>query len=147
MIKYRRFLLLLAMLSVATSEMAQRTVIVKDCITHEAVPFVSVYFGNESGGYTDEQGSIAIPNGAEQIGLSHICYAITPPIIWSLRKSRTPSMPLSALTSVCQMPRPALPKTNPSSMVASYFLQTRNSVKMVSALPVLYHSPRQVYSL
>jgi len=73
MIQYRRFLLLLAMLSAATISMAQ-TIIVKDCITHEAVPFVSVYFGNESGGYTDEQGSIAIPNGAEQIRLSHICY-------------------------------------------------------------------------
>ena len=73
MIQYRRFLLLLAMLSAATISMAQ-TIIVKDCITHEVVPFVSVYFGNESGGYTDEQGSIAIPNGAEQIGLSHICY-------------------------------------------------------------------------
>ena len=71
---YRRFLLLLAMLSVATSEMAQRTVIVKDCITHEAVPFVSVYFGNDTGGYTDENGKITIPNEAEQIGLSHICY-------------------------------------------------------------------------
>ena len=62
------------MLSVATSEMAQRTVIVKDCITHEAVPFVSVYFGNDTGGYTDEKGMIAIPNEAEQIWLSHICY-------------------------------------------------------------------------
>ena len=71
---YRRFLLLLAMLSVATSEMAQRTVIVKDCITHEAVPFVSVYFGNDTGGYTDENGKITIPNEAEQIWLSHICY-------------------------------------------------------------------------
>lgn len=71
---YRRFLLLLAMLSVATSEMAQRTVIVKDSITHEAVPFVSVYFGNDTGGYTDENGKITIPNEAEQIWLSHICY-------------------------------------------------------------------------
>ena len=70
----RRFLLLLSMLSVATSEMAQRTVIVKDCITHEAVPFVSVYFGNDTGGYTDENGKITIPNEAEQIWLSHICY-------------------------------------------------------------------------
>ena len=69
----RRFLLLLTILLVATFGMAQ-TVIVKDSITNESIPFVSVYFGNESGGYTDEQGSIAIPNGAEQIGLSHICY-------------------------------------------------------------------------
>jgi hypothetical protein len=71
---YRRFLLLLAMLSVATSEMAQRTVIVKDCITNESIPFVSVYFGNDTGGYTDENGKITIPNEAEQIWLSHICY-------------------------------------------------------------------------
>ena len=73
MIQYRRFLFLLAMLSAATISMAQ-TIIVKDSITNESIPFVSVYFGNESGGYTDEQGSIAIPNGAEQIWLSHICY-------------------------------------------------------------------------
>ena len=73
MICSRRFLLLLAMLSAATISMAQ-TIIVKDCITHEAVSFVSVYFGNESGGYTDEKGAIAIPNEAAQIRLSHICY-------------------------------------------------------------------------
>ena len=71
---YRRFLLLLAMLMAATFGMAQQAVTVKDSITHEAIPFVSVYFGNESGGYTDEQGSIVIPNGAKQIRLSHICY-------------------------------------------------------------------------
>ncbi len=70
---YRRFLLLLAMLSAATFGMAQ-IVIVKNSITHEAVPFVSVYFGNESGGYTDEQGTIAIPKEVTQIQLSHICY-------------------------------------------------------------------------
>ena len=73
MIQYRRFLFLLAMLSAATISMAQ-TIIVKDSITNESIPFVSVYFGNEFGGYTDEQGSIAIPNEVEQIRLSHICY-------------------------------------------------------------------------
>ena len=70
---YRRFLLLLAMLLVATFGMAQ-TVIVKDSITNEPIPFVSVYFGNDTGGYTDENGKITIPNEAEQIWLSHICY-------------------------------------------------------------------------
>ena len=50
------------MLSAATFGMAQQAVTVKDSITHEAIPFVSVYFGNESGGYTDEQGSIVIPS-------------------------------------------------------------------------------------
>ena len=69
----RRFLLLLTILLVATFGMAQ-TVIVKDSITNEPVPFVSVYFGNDSGGYTDEQGAIAIPSEIEQIRFSHICY-------------------------------------------------------------------------
>ena len=70
---YMLFLILLTMLSPATFGMAQ-TIIVKDSITHEAVPFVSVNFGNETGGYTDENGAIAIPNEAAQIRLSHICY-------------------------------------------------------------------------
>ena len=63
----RRFLLLLTILLVATFGMAQ-TVIVKDSITNEPIPFVSVYFGNDTGGYTDEKGMIAIPNEAA------ICY-------------------------------------------------------------------------
>ena len=70
---YMLFLILLTMLSPATLGMAQ-TIIVKDSITHEAVPFVSVNFGNDTGGYTDENGAIAIPNEAAQIRLSHICY-------------------------------------------------------------------------
>ena len=61
------------MLSAATFGMSQ-TIIVKDSITNEPVPFVSVYFGNDSGGYTDEQGAIAIPSEIEQIRFSHICY-------------------------------------------------------------------------
>ena len=61
------------MLSPATFGMAQ-TVIVKDSITNEPIPFVSVYFGNDTGGYTDEKGMIAIPNEAAQMRLSHICY-------------------------------------------------------------------------
>ena len=69
----RRFLLLLTMLLTATFGMSQ-TIIVKDSITNESIPFVSVYFGNDTGGYTDEKGMIAIPNEAAQIRLSHICY-------------------------------------------------------------------------
>ena len=69
----RRFLLLLTMLLTATFGMSQ-TVIVKDSITNEPIPFVSVYFGNDTGGYTDENGKITIPNEAAQIRLSHICY-------------------------------------------------------------------------
>ena len=69
----RRFLLLLVMLLVVASGVAQ-TIIVKDSITNESIPFVSVYFGNDTGGYTDENGAIAIPNEAAQIRLSHICY-------------------------------------------------------------------------
>ena len=61
---YMLFLILLTMLSPATFGMAQ-TIIVKDSITH---------VGNDTGGYTDENGAIAIPNEAAQIRLSHICY-------------------------------------------------------------------------
>ena len=71
---YRRLQLLLTMLSAATFGMAQQTVMVKDSITHEAIPFASVYFGNESGSFTDERGAITIPDGVEQMRLSHICY-------------------------------------------------------------------------
>ena len=69
----RRFLLLLTMLLTATFGMSH-TIIVKDSITNEPIPFVSVYFGNDTGGYTDEKGMIAIPNEAAQMWLSHICY-------------------------------------------------------------------------
>ena len=69
----RRFLFLLTMLLTATFGMSQ-TIIVKDSITNESIPFVSFYFGNDTGGYTDENGKITIPNEAEQIWLSHICY-------------------------------------------------------------------------
>ena len=72
-IHYKRLLLQWVLLSVATFVMAQ-TVIVKDSITNEPIPFVSVYFGNDTGGYTDEKGMIAIPNEAAQMRLSHICY-------------------------------------------------------------------------
>ena len=70
---YRRFLLLLTMLLTATFGMSH-TIIVKDSITNEPIPFVSVYFGNDTGGYTDEKGMNAIPNEAVQMRLSHICY-------------------------------------------------------------------------
>ena len=58
----------------AMTGQAQQTMTVKDSITNEPVPFVSVYFGNDSGGYTDEHGAIAIPSEIEQIRFSHICY-------------------------------------------------------------------------
>ena len=54
-----------------------------------------------------------------EVGLMKAWQAlITPPTIWYSRKSKTPSMPLSALTSVCQMPRLVPPKTNLSLTVA-----------------------------
>ena len=171
--KNKQSIITILLALVVMAGQAQQTMTVKDSITNEPIPFVSVYFGNDTGGYTDENGKIAIPNEAAQIRLSHICYetksiskitadsqtiilvpkrinldevaisakvpkrikttefpttvlgqkhhtfipywqvSITPPIIWFSRKSRIPSMPLSALTSVCQMPRPMPPKTSP----------------------------------
>ena len=72
-IHYKRLLLQWVLLLTATFGMSQ-TIIVKDSITNEPIPFVSVYFGNDTGGYTDEKGMIAIPNEAAQMRLSHICY-------------------------------------------------------------------------
>lgn len=71
---YRRYLFLLAMLLSGTTGMAQQTIIVKDSITQEAIQFASVYFGNESGGYTDKKGIITISDETDLIRFSHICY-------------------------------------------------------------------------
>ena len=71
---YKRVLLLLALLSVVSFGMAQKRLTVKDSVTYEPIPYVSVYFGNESGGYTDEDGRMALPNEAKHIRLSHIGY-------------------------------------------------------------------------
>jgi len=70
-IHYKRLLLQWVLLLTATFGMSQ-TLIVKDSITNEPIPFVSVYFGNDSGGYTDEQGAIAIPSEIEQIRFSFL---------------------------------------------------------------------------
>ncbi len=209
---------------------AQQRLTVRDSLTQEPIAYMSVWFGNEVEGYTDESGMIEIPKGTKKIRLSHICYetksivkvtadaqtiflvpkitnidevavsakapkrikatevglmkaktqtkhkgangfemalfipydsawAETPyihSILASLdysthwrysRKSRHLSMPLSALTFGCQMPRLVLPKTSPSLAAVSYSLPVRNSARMASVLLVLYHSPRLVYSL
>jgi hypothetical protein len=70
---YKRLLLLMTMLLTATFGMSQ-TIIIKDSITNDPISFVSVYFGDEVGGYTNESGMIEIPKGTKQIRLSHICY-------------------------------------------------------------------------
>lgn len=72
--KNKQSIITILLALVVMAGQAQQTMTVKDSITHEAVPFVSVYFGKESGGYTDENGKITIPNETEQIWLSHICY-------------------------------------------------------------------------
>ena len=72
--KNKQSIITILLALVVMAGQAQQTMTVKDSITNESIPFVSVYFGNDTGGYTDENGKITIPNGAEQIGLSHICY-------------------------------------------------------------------------
>ena len=72
--KNKQSIITILLALVVMAGQAQQTMTVKDSITNEPVPFVSVYFGNDSGGYTDENGAIAIPNEAAQIRLSHICY-------------------------------------------------------------------------
>ena len=72
--KNKQSIITILLALVVMAGQAQQTMIVKDSITNESIPFVSVYFGNDTGGYTDEKGMIAIPNEAAQIRLSHICY-------------------------------------------------------------------------
>ncbi len=72
--KNKQSIITILLALVVMAGQAQQTMTVKDSITNEPIPFVSVYFGNDTGGYTDEKGMIAIPNEAEQIWLSHICY-------------------------------------------------------------------------
>ena len=71
---YKKAIITILLALVVMAGQAQQTMTVKDSITNESIPFVSVYFGNDSGGYTDEQGAIAIPSEIEQIRFSHICY-------------------------------------------------------------------------
>ena len=72
--KNKQSIITILLALVVMAGQAQQTMTVKDSITNEPIPFVSVYFGNDTGGYTDENGMIAIPNEAAQIRLSHICY-------------------------------------------------------------------------
>lgn len=52
----------------------QQRLTVRDSLTQEPIAYTSVWFGNEAGGYTDESGTIEIPEGTKRIRLSHICY-------------------------------------------------------------------------
>ena len=72
--KNKQSIITILLALVVMAGQAQQAMTVKDSITNESIPFVSVYFGNDTGGYTDENGKITIPNEAEQIWLSHICY-------------------------------------------------------------------------
>lgn len=63
---------LLALVAIVAN--AQQRLTIRDSLTQEPVAYTSVWFGNESGGYTDESGMIVIPKGTERMRLSHICY-------------------------------------------------------------------------
>jgi len=63
---------LFALMSIGV--IAQQRLIVKDSLTQKPIAYTSVWFGNNTGGYTDESGMIEIPEGTKQIRLSHICY-------------------------------------------------------------------------
>ena len=69
----RYVILFFAMLAFVNAG-AQRQMTIKDSVTQEPIPYVSAYWGNGTGGYTNESGNITLPEGAEQVRLSHICY-------------------------------------------------------------------------
>ena len=56
--KNKQSIITILLALVVMAGQAQQTMIVKDSITNESIPFVSVYFGNDTGGYTDENGKI-----------------------------------------------------------------------------------------
>lgn len=72
---------------------AQRQITIKDSVTQEPIPYVSAYWGNGAGGYSDESGIITLPEGAERIRLSHICY-------------ETKSIPLASISNQVVMLMP-----------------------------------------
>ena len=72
--KNKQSIITILLALVVMAGQAQQTMTVKDSITNEPISFVSVYFKDQSGGYTDEHGVIAIPYEATRIRLSHICY-------------------------------------------------------------------------
>jgi len=59
---------------VAMNMYTQQRLTVRDSITQKPIAYTSVWFGNNTGGYTDESGMIEIPERTKQIRLSHICY-------------------------------------------------------------------------
>ena len=65
-------IVLLALIAIVAN--AQQRFTVRDSLTQEPVAFTSVWFGNGTGGYTNESGAIEMPEGTERIRLSHICY-------------------------------------------------------------------------
>ena len=67
--------IIIALLTITSiGVIAQQRLIVKDSLTQEPIAYTSVWFGNNTGGYTDESGMIEIPERTKQIRLSHICY-------------------------------------------------------------------------
>ena len=67
--------IIIALLTITSiGVIAQQRLIVKDSLTQEPIAYTSVWFGNNTGGYTDESGMIEIPEGTKQIRLSYICY-------------------------------------------------------------------------
>jgi len=50
---------LLALIAMVAN--AQQRLSVRDSLTKEPIAYTSVWFGNETGGYTDESGTIEIP--------------------------------------------------------------------------------------
>ena len=72
MYKQTIIIALFALMSIGV--IAQQRLIVKDSLTQKPIAYTSVWFGNNTGGYTDESGMIEIPEGTKQIRLSHICY-------------------------------------------------------------------------
>ena len=69
-----RSIIMIMLALVSMGLYAQQRLTVRDSLTQKPIAYTSVWFGNETGGYTDESGMIEIPEGTKQIRVSHICY-------------------------------------------------------------------------
>ena len=69
-----RSIIIIMLALVSMGLYAQQRLTVRDSLTQKPIAYTSVWFGNETGGYTDESGMIEIPEGTKQIRVSHICY-------------------------------------------------------------------------
>ena len=71
---YKQAIIIALFIFISIRMIAQQRITIRDSLTQEPIAYANVWFGNETGGYTDISGIIEIPKGIERIRLSHVSY-------------------------------------------------------------------------